>query len=464
MTASTGKAAPDTAPRTRPGSGPTPGPTPGPGGRTGQGPGEGRRGEGRRVLIVVENLPVPFDRRVWAEATTLAAAGYTVSVICPKGRGYEADYERLEGVHIHRHPLPVEGHGAIGYLREYGSALWHELRLAFRVRRLRGIDILHGCNPPDLIFLVAWALRPFGVRYLFDHHDICPELYETKFGRRGLLWRLMVLVERLTFRTAVVSIATNESYAEIARARGGMAAEDVFVVRSGPKVEKLELRPPNPLLKKGARFLVGYVGVIGQQEGLDLLVDAAGHLVRTMRREDVHFGIVGGGPALEEIRAEVAARGLDPFFTFTGRAPDDLLLDMLNTADVCVNPDRATPMNDLSTMNKIMEYMTLKKPIVQFDLKEGRASAAEASLYARKNDAIDFAEKIAALLDDPEARARMGETGRARIEGGLSWAHSAPVLLAAYDRAFAKIAGKGGAPAPRKAESPALATLAPETR
>ncbi len=453
MTASTGKVP----------AGQAPGAT---GQATGQRAPAGWPGEGRRVLIVVENLPVPFDRRVWAEATTLAAAGYTVSVICPKGKGFEADYECLEGVHIHRHPLPAEGHGAIGYLREYGAALWHELRLALRVRRARGIDILHGCNPPDLIFLVAWALRPFGVRYLFDHHDICPELYETKFGRRGALWRLMVLVERLTFRSAVVSIATNESYAEIARTRGGMAAEDVFVVRSGPKIEKLEIRPPRPELKKGARFLVGYVGVIGQQEGLDLLVDAAEHLLRTMGRDDVHFGIVGGGPALEEVRADVARRGLDPFFTFTGRAPDDLLLDMLNTADLCVNPDRATPMNDLSTMNKIMEYMTLKKPIVQFDLKEGRASAAEASLYAAKNDAIDFAEKIALLLDDPEARARMGEIGRARIEGGLSWAHSAPVLLAAYDRAFDKIAGKGGAPAPipRAGSLAARATLSPEKR
>jgi glycosyltransferase involved in cell wall biosynthesis len=400
------------------------------------------RGQGRRVLIVVENLPVPFDRRVWAEATTLAAAGYVVSVICPKGRGYEADYEFLEGVHVHRHALPAEGNGALGYLREYGAALWHEIRLAFRVRRARGLDILHGCNPPDLIFLVAWALRPFGVRYLFDHHDICPELYETKFGRRGALWRLMVLVEWLTFRSAIVSIATNESYAEIARTRGGMAAEDVFVVRSGPKVEKLELRLPRSELKRGAAHLIGYVGVIGQQEGLDLLVQAAEHLIRTLGRADVHFGIVGDGPALAEVLADVAARGLGGFFTFTGRAPDDLLLDMLNTADICVNPDRATPMNDLSTMNKILEYMTLKKPIVQFDLKEGRASAGKASLYARKNDPVDFAEKIAALLDDPVRREQMGEIGRARVEGGLSWAHSAPVLLAAYDRAFAKLDGR----------------------
>jgi glycosyltransferase involved in cell wall biosynthesis len=382
-------------------------------------------GKKRRVLIVVENLPVPFDRRVWAEATTLAQAGYEVSVISQTGPGADALYEVLDGVHVYRHPMPPEGNGAAGYLREYGSALWHETRLALKIWRTRGVDVLHGCNPPDLIFLVAWVMRLFGVRYLFDHHDICPELYETKFGRRGFFWRLMVLVEWLTFKTAQISIATNESYAEIARTRGGMAAEDVFIVRSG--------------LKKGATYLIGYVGVIGQQEGLDLLVQSAAHMTGVMGRTDVHFGIVGGGPALEEVRADVKARGLERYFTFTGRATNDLLLDMLNTADVCVNPDRATPMNDLSTMNKIMEYMTLMKPVVQYDLKEGRASAADASLYARQNDPVDFAEKIVNLLDDPGARARMGKIGRARIEGGLSWAHSVPNLLAAYERLFTKI-------------------------
>ena len=218
-------------------------------------------GAGRRILIVVENLPVPFDRRVWAEATTLARAGYTVSVISPTGQGFEAEYEFLDGVHVYRHPLAVEGNNAFGqYLREYGSALRHQLRLAHKVRRERGIDILHGCNPPDLIFLIAWALRPYGVRYLFDHHDICPELYETKFGRRGALWRAMRLFERLTFRTALVSIATNESYARIARERGGMAPEDVFVVRSGPRLDKFRIVPPDPELRRGRALPRGLCG------------------------------------------------------------------------------------------------------------------------------------------------------------------------------------------------------------
>ncbi|MGF1502937.1 MAG: glycosyltransferase family 4 protein [Paracoccaceae bacterium] len=395
-------------------------------------------GKPRRVLIIVENLPVPFDRRVWSEATTLQAAGYRVSVICPTGKGHETKFETLDGVDIYRHSL-TEANSALGYLREYSVALFHQLRLSFKVWRKSGLDLIHGCNPPDLIFLNAWALRPFGVRYLFDHHDICPELFETKFEKRGLLWRAMLLLERITFWTATVSIATNESYREIAIRRGKMAPEDVFVVRSGPKIERLELRPAKPELKKGAKYLIGYVGVIGRQEGLDLLLESAEHLILNLGRTDIHFGIVGGGPELNAIVADCEARGLASYFTFTGRAPDELLLDMLNTADVCVNPDRVTPMNDLSTMNKIMEYMTLKKPIVQFEMKEGRASAGAASLYAKPNDPIDFAEKIVELLDDPAARERMGEIGRERIEAELSWAHSAPRLLAAYDRAFTKM-------------------------
>jgi glycosyltransferase involved in cell wall biosynthesis len=399
-------------------------------------------GQARKVLIVVENLPVPFDRRVWSEATTLKANGYEVSVICPTGKGFEERYEVIDGIYIYRHKLPLDARGALGYLREYSSALFHEARLALKIKRKHGFDVVHGCNPPDLIFLIALLFRPFGTRFLFDHHDICPELFEAKFGKRGLLYSVTRFFERLTFACATVSIATNESYRDIAIKRGKMAPEDVFVVRSGPKIEKLELRPPREDLKKGFKYLVGYVGVIGAQEGLDLLIDATEHLVKTMGRTDIHFGVVGGGPELPIIQEDVKNRGLEPYFTFTGRAPDDLLLDMLNTADVCVNPDRYTVMNDLSTMNKILEYMTLKKPIVQFDLKEGRVSAGEASLYAEQNNTTDFAVKIVELLEDPEKRSSMGEIGRKRILDMYSWTHSMPVLLSAYDRLYQKM-GRG---------------------
>ena len=391
----------------------------------------------RRVLILVENLPVPLDRRVWLEATTLTEAGYEVSVISPVGRGWTAPYECLQGVHIYRFPEPAEAHsGALAYAREWGAALWHMIRLSTLVRRERGFDVIHGCNPPDLFFLVAWLHRWRGVRYLFDHHDVCPELFEAKFGKRGLLYRIMLIWERMTFATASVSIATNESFRQIAIRRGKMAPEDVFVVRSAPRIEKFvpSETPPDP----EGLIRMGYVGVIGQQEGMDLLVAAADHLIRGLGHDKVHFDIVGFGTGLDDMKADVAARGLDAWFTFHGALYDEDLLAVLNRIDIGVSPDPKNAMNDISTMNKIMEYMTLEKPAVQFDLTEGRVSAGEAALYATNNSPQEFGQRIADLIADPEARERMGKMGRKRVLEELSWAHSVPQLLAAYERIFTR--------------------------
>ena len=393
----------------------------------------------RKVLIVVENLPVPLDRRVWLEATTLKDAGYEVSVICPTGRGWDKLYEEIDGIRIWRHPMPPEAHsGALAYAREYGAAIWNWFRLASKVRREVGFDVIHGCNPPDLVFLLAWWHRIRGVRFLFDHHDVCPELFEAKFGKRGMLWRLMLMLERMTFASASVSIATNGSFRDIAIRRGKMKPEDVFVVRSAPQVEKFRPGPGNPDYRKGAGTVLGYVGVIGQQEGMDLLVAAVDHLVNKMGRTDIHSVIVGFGPHLEEVKADVARRGLADHFTFTGPLYGDDLLDALNVIDIGVAPDPKNTMNDISTMNKIMEYMTLEKPSVQFDLTEGKVSAGDAALCAANNDPVDFAEKIAQLMDDPEKGKEMGQTGRRRVMRELSWAHSVPPLLAAYERIFVK--------------------------
>lgn len=391
----------------------------------------------RKVLFVVENLPSPFDRRVWQEATTLREHGYDVSIICPTGKGYETRFEILEGIHIYRYDLPVEAARARGYAMEYSAALFHTFRLAWKVHRGPDFDAVHACNPPDLLFLVGGFFKLFfGKKFLFDHHDINPELYEAKFGRRDFFWRLMVWLERMTFRTADVSIATNESYRKIAIERGGMDPVKVFVVRSGPKLERLRIIPPVTKLKKGRKHLVGYVGVMGKQEGIDLLLQSARYIVVDSGRQDVHFGLVGGGTSLNEMKAYAQDLGIADYVTFTGRVPDQEMLEMLNTADLCVNPDVANELNDKSTMNKIMEYMALGKPIVQFDLTEGRFSAQEASLYARQNDTVDMAEKIMELLDDPERRTRMGEFGRRRIENELEWRYEAPKLLAAYDALF----------------------------
>lgn len=389
---------------------------------------------GRKILIIVENLPIPFDRRVWQEARALHAAGATVSIISPSGKGYDAPYELLEGINVYRHPLN-EGNGALGYLREYCSALFHEFVLTCRVLSRHGFDVIQGCNPPDLIFLVALPFKLLGKKFVFDHHDINPELYEAKFNKKGFFWKALIWAERLTFATADISIATNESYRSIAISRGGMKPEDVFVVRSGPDLTRISLVPENAKWRNGRRHLVGYVGVMGEQEGIDLLLEAVAELLRR-GREDIQFCLVGGGPSLAQLKAMSSSMGLESYVTFTGRAPDHDLFEVLSTSDVCVNPDRVNAMNDKSTMNKILEYMALSKPIVQFEVTEGRVSAGASSLYAEANNPIDLADKIERLVDDPETRAKMGAIGRHRVESELSWAHEVPKLISAYRHLF----------------------------
>lgn len=392
----------------------------------------------KRVLIIVENLPVPFDGRVWKESLALQANGYEVSVLCPRGKGYMRGREVIEGIHIYRHPMPQEGNGLFGYLSEYSCALLWEFFYSWWIYFRRGFDVIQGCNPPDDIFLVALPFKLLGVKYIFDHHDANPELYLSKYERQDAFYRIQVWLEKLTYRFADVVMATNNSYKELATSRGGIAPDDVFVVRNGPDTNTFKPVPPNPALKYGKPYLVGYVGNMGAQEGLDILLEAAAH-IKSLGRNDVHFTCVGGGPALADLRKVVKDKGLDDVVNFTGRIPDAEMLEILSTADVCVNPDKPCEMNDISTMIKITEYMALGKPIVQFDLKEGRFTAMEASLYADDRlGAKDFAEKILRLFSDAEARKQMGQFGRKRIEEALSWDYSVPNLLAAYERALGK--------------------------
>lgn len=391
-----------------------------------------------KVLIIVENLPVPFDSRVWKEACALSGEGYSVTVLCPQGKGYRKVHEVLENVHIYRHPMPKEGDSPLSYVWEYGCALFWEFVFSWWIFLVRGFHVIQGCNPPDDIFLVALPFRLLGVRYIFDHHDANPELYQSKYERRDLFYRVLCWLEHLTYKAASVVIATNESYKTLAMSRGGLDAKDVFVVRNGPDLDTFRLVPSQPKLKYGKRYLVGYVGTMSIQEGLDILIDVAAN-IRSRGRSDVHFTCVGGGPSLPMLRRMLTDKGLDDMFNFTGRVPDQELLDVLSTADVCVNPDKPCEMNDISTMIKIAEYMALGKPIVQFNLKEGRFTAGEASLYSEGEDLVaDFADRILWLLDHPQERERMGEFGRKRVKDHLAWNHSVPNLIAAYERAFQK--------------------------
>ena len=406
------------------------------------------------VCVIVENLPVPFDRRVWQEARTLRETGYRVSVICPKGRGFEQSRETCEGIEIYRHRI-WEASGSLGYLLEYSWALAAEFYLALKVFARTRFRILHACNPPDTIFLIGLFFKLLGVRFIFDHHDLNPELFEAKFSKRGFFYRLVCLAERLTFRTADVSIATNESYREVALTRGGMPPERAFVVRSCPELNRIHRGPARPELKEGKSYLVVYVGVMGPQDGLDLLLEAIEHIVKrsdklrgsgqalqsetlslSSPRDDTLFVLIGAGTELPRLQALAAAKGLESVVKFTGRIPDDALAAYLSTADVCVAPDPRNPMNDKSTMNKILEYMAYGRPVVLFDLTEGRRSAADAALYARPNDPVDFAEQILKLLDSESLRRQLGEIGHKRIQESLNWEVERKALLAAYEKAL----------------------------
>lgn len=388
--------------------------------------------ENRKVLMMVENLPVPRDRRVWQEALALRDAGWDVSVICPATAAFPRGHRVIDGIHVWRHPLPREGEGLWGYAREYSAALFWEFMLAWRVWWVRGFDVIHACNPPETMFLVgAFFKLTMGKRFVFDHHDLSPELYVAKFGKRGPAHRLLLWLERMTYRTADVAIATNESFRQVAIMRGRMAPDRVFVVRSGPDVRRLKITPPDPALRRGADQMIAYVGVMNSQDGVEYVLDAMRVLVVEQGRS-VHAVLMGDGPMLPTLKARAAELGIAGHVTFTGWADDDVLIPNLNAADVCVSPDPANDFNHSCTMNKILEYMAMAKPVVLFDLTEGRRSAGEAALYARDDDAVDMAAKIAVLLDDATLRQRLGAIGRGRMERELSWEYQVPRLLSAY--------------------------------
>jgi glycosyltransferase involved in cell wall biosynthesis len=410
-----------------------------------------RTGTARRVLIIVQNLPVPFDRRVWLEATSLTSAGYEVSVICPKAKGFNRSFERLEGVDIYRYGLPIDAKGAFGFIAEF---LWCFLRSWMKSLRVavrgRGFDVIHACNPPETYWLLAWFWRPFGKRFLFDHHDLSPEMYAAKFDRSaGAMYRGLLFLERMTFRTADQVITTNESHKRIAVERGQMAPEQVHIVRSGPDLARFKRYPKDPAWRKGRRHLVVYLGEICKQDGVDYMLRALKDLRDVRGRDDIQAVFVGGGPHQPEIKAYAATLGLSDMTTFTGRVSDEDLCRILSSADIGIDPDPKNDWSDKSTMNKIMEYMYFGLPIVAFDLRETRFSAQEAALYAAANSETAMASLIAQLLDDEPRRRLMADFGQRRLRESLAWEHSVPVLLGAYDALFAGAGSRRHATAAR---------------
>ena len=388
----------------------------------------------RHILILVENLSVPFDRRVWQESLALVENGYQVTVICPAGAKQDREPEvTIEGVRILRYPLRPATGGPLGYLREYSLALWHSARLAIKVRLEGRVDVVHACNPPDLLFLIAMLLRPTGARFVFDHHDLVPELFLSRFpGRAKALHTMTRFVERLTFAVADGVISTNESYRRVAIERGKVAADRVVVVRSAPDLDRFVPSAPDPDLKRGRKYLLAYLGVMGPQDGVDYALRALGMLRHKLGREDVHCIFMGAGDAFDDVVELAHELGVSDMVEFPGRVPDEFVRRCLSTADVCLSPDPHNPLNDVSTMNKVVEYMAMARPIVSFDLLEARVSAGDAAVYVADNDEFAFAEAVDELLDDPHRRRQMGEFGRNRVERQLSWSSSSEALVQFY--------------------------------
>ena len=396
----------------------------------------------RRVLIIVQNLPVPFDRRVWLECQALVSAGYQVSVVCPKGNG-DPSYEVINTVELYKYRPYAPGGSKLSFVTEYAYSFCATAWQTLKARRKGRFAVLQACNPPDIFWplalLLRWADR---TKFVFDHHDLCPELFQSRFPDGPKLpYRGLRALERRTHRTADHVISTNDSYRDIAIKRSGKAPAAVTVVRSGPDPETLCRGPQDPDLRRGRRYLAAYIGVMGPQDGVDIIVWAADIVVHGMGREDIAFTLIGSGDCYDELVALRDELRLNGHVEFTGRAPDDLVKKILSTAHVGLSPDPKNPLNDVSTMNKTMEYMAFELPVVAFDLRETRVSADEAAVYVRPNDVREYAKAIADLIDDEAWRARLGKVGRARVEHELAWPHQARAYLGVYDRLTGKAGG-----------------------
>ena len=390
---------------------------------------------GKRVLMLLENNPYSQDSRVRQEAQTLHRAGYRVTVVSPKKEPSDKRRSIVDGVSVYQFRSAPNTGGFAGYVWEYGYSTTIMFLLSLLVWLREGFDVVHAHNPPDTLFLIGWFYKIFGKKFVFDHHDVSPEMYEARYGpaSRPLVRHLLGLFERLTFRTADHVIATNDSHRTIAIERGDVAPKAITVVRNGPEASKMQPTDPDPDLRSRSGTILAYVGIMGPQDGVDYLLRAIHHLVNELGREDVFCVIIGRGDAVPDLKELAETLGIADRVWFAGWMSLDDLPRYLSAADICVDPDPSNPYNDLCTMIKMMEYMVMGKPIVAFDLPEHRVSAQDAASYARPNDELDFARKIEELMDDPDRRRHMGEIGRERIFSGLAWEHQEGHLLAAYE-------------------------------
>ena len=402
-------------------------------------------------VIVVENLPVPFDRRVWQEAQALREAGWRVSVICPKNKKYPLEFEVIDGISIYRHALPLEARGKLGFLVEYLSALFHQCRLLAKIAAGPGFDVIQVCNPPDVLFLNALPYKLFGKRLVFDLHDLCPELLEAKFGRRRLLRSLLLGAEKLTIKAADLVVCANDTYREIAIGRGGKRPEDVVAVYSVPRSGFIRRVEPDQTLRRGARLVLGYVGIVADQDGVDHLVQMMRHLVKDLGRNDVRAVVVGDGPARQSVSDLAGRLGLSDCVTFTGYLSGDELMAALSAFDIGIIPDPVNPYNDKISMNKVFEYSALGVPSVAYPLSETRRLLGSTARYADDPTPQGLARACLPLIDDDATRLACGREARALADERFNWARERDKYVAAYAR-LARAYGLAPASASEQAE------------
>jgi glycosyltransferase involved in cell wall biosynthesis len=388
----------------------------------------------RSVLLVVENLPVPYDRRVWQQALALKAAGFEVSVISPATRLYPQRREVLEGIHIFRYPMLIEGKGRLGLIAEYLWSFGCIFLWTVYVSLRRGFRAIMIANPPDIFFPIMWMWRLFGKKTVFDHHDLTPELFATKFRvERSLVLSFFYFAERRMLRAVHKVVATNDSYKEIAVRRGARAGSDIVVVRNAPDPARFSMRPAEAAWRGTAPQMVAFLGEIGEQDGLDVLIRAIAAIKAELGANAVHYVVMGAGPYYERIVAYAASLGVAGDITFTGRADNDTICRVLSTADVAVDPCPFSPHANVSTATKIMEYMFFSLPIVAFDLLETRRSGADSLCYARLGDEAHFSRLIIELLRDGERRRSLGGAARLRLDSALCWRESTRNLVSLMD-------------------------------
>lgn len=375
----------------------------------------------KHILFIVENSLVPIDVRVWSEALAAKEWGYDVTVLCPKWMEYKKGYEVLEDIKIFRHPWFL-AKNKIGYIIEYLIAIIWEIIFSVRIYLKTPFHIIHGANPPDHLFLIACLFKPFGVKYIFDHHDLTPESYYAKYKRKGIIFKVLLYMEKINYKIADLVISTNESYKSIAIKRGGKNSKNVFVVRNGPKIDEINFQPQNPKWKKGFDYLVAYIGLIGLQDQLEVLLQIVYCIVYKLKVTNIKFIVIGDGSQLKKIMALANSMYLIQYIEFTGFITyGRQLFEIFSTSDVCINPEKKNCFTDKSTMIKIMEYMSFGKPIIQFDNKEGKASAGNASLYIKNNSVMVFAEELVKLVQDEDKKKKMGIEGKKRIKNKLQW-------------------------------------------